>query len=353
MKPTTAGLRRSPGWLLGLAAAMALAFTLISPATAQAAKAAPGLTGMKILLTNDDSMQAAKASHTDGLGLYELRKALCAKGADVVVIAPWSVQSGKGSAVTNSGSFRLGQKALPASYESDCASAAAKGAVYGLCTGTDECSASSGSATPADTVMFATRGGLAATVGWAAPDLVVSGSNAGENGANSVNDSGTVGAAIMANADGIPAVAFSSAGAPDWSMPVVNYQATAKWGATFLADLNNKGLLKQSTFALNVNYPDVSTGAKARKAKWVKVGAATVALHTYTVQSDGSYAIGLELCSGLKICKETRKDADWTALGKHHITVTPVGWDRTYGVAEGGKTYQKVKAFIGKYAKTA
>ena len=187
----------------------------------------------------------------------------------VVVIAPWAAQSGKGSAVTNSGSFRLGQKALPAGYgfESDCASAPAKGAVYGLCTGTDPCSSSSGSATPADTVMFATRGGLKATVGWDAPALVVSGSNSGENPANSVNDSGTVGAAIMANADGIPAVAFSSSSAADWSMPLVNYEATAKWGASFLADLNNRGLLKQSKFALNINYPGCLRGSEGEASE--------------------------------------------------------------------------------------
>lgn len=355
MKPTKTGTRTGRRWLMIGAAMVTAALVVITPASMSTAEAAKphGLPGMKILLTNDDSMQAAKASHTDGLGLYELRKALCAKGADVVVIAPWAVQSGKGSAVTNSGSFRLGQKPVPAGYENDCASAPAKGAVYGVCTGTDPCGPTSGSATPADTVMFATRGGLKATVGWKAPDLVVSGSNSGANAANSVSDSGTVGAALMANADGIPAVAFSSSTAADWSMPVVNYRATAKWGADFLTNLNKSGLLLQSRFALNINYPDVSAGAKAKPAKWTKVGDSTVALHNYAAQADGSFTINLDLCSGLKICTETRKDADWTLLEKGYITVTPVGWDRTYGVDEGGKTYKKVKAFVQKYAKTS
>ncbi|MCW5950688.1 MAG: hypothetical protein KIT69_00235 [Propionibacteriaceae bacterium] len=337
------------------AAATLAVVAATGPATgpAEAAKPATGLTGLRILLTNDDSMQASKASHTDGLGLYELRKALCAKGADVVVIAPWGVQSGKGSAVTNSGSFRLGQKTLPAGYERDCSSAPARGAVYGLCTGTDACSSTSGSATPADTVMFATRGGLAATVGWKAPDLVVSGSNSGANASSSVNDSGTIAAAIAANADGIPAVAFSSSTAADFSMPVVNYQATAAWGATFMADLNKKGLLRQTKFVLNVNYPDISTGKKARSAKWTKVGTATVAHHSYLAQADGSYTISLQLCSGLKICKEARKDADWPLLSKGHITVTPVSWDRTYGVHEAARPTRKIKAFVKKYTKTS
>ncbi|WP_374119560.1 hypothetical protein [Streptomyces sp. RKAG290] len=56
----------------------------------------PALAGLRVLLSNDDSMQAARTSHSDGLGLYEIRKALCGAGADVVVMAPWQVQSGKG-----------------------------------------------------------------------------------------------------------------------------------------------------------------------------------------------------------------------------------------------------------------
>jgi 5'-nucleotidase len=355
MEPTKTGRSAGRRWLTTGVAALVAALAVITPASTSTAEAARphGLTGMKILLTNDDSMQAAKASHTDGLGLYEVRKALCAKGADVVVIAPWAVQSGKGSAVTNSGAFRLGQKALPAGYESDCASAPAKGAVFGICTGTDPCGPTSGSATPADTVMFATRGGLKATVGWDEPDLVVSGSNSGANAASSVNDSGTAGAAIAANADGIPAVAVSSSTAADFSMPVVNYQATAAWTAGFLTDLNAKGLLLQNTFALNLNYPDISTGAKVKPAEWTKVGSATVALHTYVLQPDGSYTIALALCSGLPICTETRRTADWTWLSKGHITVTPISWDRTYAVPEGGRTYQKVKAFVERYTKTS
>jgi 5'-nucleotidase len=355
MEPTKTGRGTGRRWLTIGAAVVVAALAVITPAsTSTAAAARPqGLTGLKILLTNDDSMQAAKASNTDGLGLYELRKALCAKGADVVVIAPWAVQSGKGSAVTNSGTFRLGQKATPAGYQNDCASAPAKGAVYGVCTGTDPCGPASGSATPADTVMFATRGGLKATVGWAEPDLVVSGSNSGANAASSVNDSGTAGAAIAANADGIPAVAVSSSTAADFSMPVVNYQATAKWTADFLSDLNRTGLLLQDTFALNLNYPDVSTGAKAKHAKWTKVGSATVAFHNYVLQPDGSYTIALALCSGLPICTETRRDADWTWLNKGYITATPISWDRTYGVAEGGRTYHQVKSFVEHYTRTS
>ncbi|MFJ7905652.1 carboxylesterase family protein [Kitasatospora sp. NPDC096204] len=44
------------------------------------------LAGLRVLLTNDDSMQTAKASNADGPGLYELRRALCAAEADVALL---------------------------------------------------------------------------------------------------------------------------------------------------------------------------------------------------------------------------------------------------------------------------
>ena len=346
--------RRSRVAVVLAALLLAVGVVAIAPSSAVAKgnHQATGLSGLKVLLTNDDSMQAVRASNTDGLGLYEVRKALCAAGADVVVIAPWGSQSGKGSAVTNSGTFRLGQKALPSGYESDCASAPSGGQVYGLCTGTAPCSPASGSATPADTVMFALRAGLAAVAGWHEPDLVVSGSNSGANVASSVNDSGPVGAAATALADGLPAVAFSSSNAPDFSMPAANYRATAEWGATFLTDLNARGLLLQNEFLLNVNYPDTSSGARAGGPVWAVTGDATVAYHGYTLQPDGSYTIGLSLCSGLPICEETRKKADWIAvMQKSQITVVPLTWDRTVGISDRSRTLAQVRSFVERYGR--
>ena len=153
-------------------------------------------------------MQAARPNNSDGLGLYEIRRSLCAAGADVIVIAPWQVQSGRDTAVTNCGTFWLGTKTMPAGYANDCSGAPAKGQVYGLCLDTAPCTMNSASATPSDTVKFATRGGLEALAGWDEADLVVSGSNSGNNLANSVTDSGTVGATVAAIEDEIPAVAF-------------------------------------------------------------------------------------------------------------------------------------------------
>ncbi|BDH56564.1 5'/3'-nucleotidase SurE [Tsukamurella sp. PLM1] len=95
---------------------------------------AAGLHGLKILLTNDDSIQASKPNNSDGLGLYELRRSLCAAGAQVVTIAPWAVQSGRGTAVTNSGTIRPGTVAPPAGHEGDC-HGGPPSQVVGLCLG--------------------------------------------------------------------------------------------------------------------------------------------------------------------------------------------------------------------------
>ena len=116
--------RRLTVRLLALVSATLLILTGAISASAHG-NGSSSLNGLKILLTNDDSMQAARPNNSDGLGLYEIRRALCAAGADVVVIAPWQVQSGRGTAVTNSGTHWLGTKTLPATYANDCASAPA------------------------------------------------------------------------------------------------------------------------------------------------------------------------------------------------------------------------------------
>jgi 5'-nucleotidase len=335
--------------LARLLAVIAAAVLLLSGAVSATAHTSPSssLRGLKILLTNDDSMQAARPNNSDGLGLYEVRRALCAAGADVVVIAPWQVQSGRGTAVTNSGTFRLGTKAVPAGYENDCAGAKATGQVYGLCLDTKPCTESSGSATPSDTVKFATRGGLKAVAGWDKPDLVVSGSNSGNNLANSVTDSGTVGATVAAIEDEIPAVALSSSGTADFStFPLANYRATAEWGTKLIAGLRSARLLDQHDFALNVNYPNVAEGGTAKKAVWASIGDETYAYHGYVAQSDGSYKIALSACSGLPDCTETKRDADVTWLLKGHITVVPINWDRTYGERTDSRTLAKVRSYV-------
>lgn len=299
-------------------------------------------------------MQAARPTNSDGLGLYEIRKALCAAGADVVTIAPWAVQSGRGTAVTNSGTFALGKKdPMPAEYAGDCLDAPSKGALFGLCLDA-VCGPTSLSATPSDTVKFASRGGLYHVAGWEGePDLVVSGINSGANVANSVTDSGTVGAAVAAIEDDIPAVAFSTNGLSDFSaFPVANYRATAEYGARLLSALRAKKLLLQHKFALNVNYPNISEGKAAKKAVWTSISDGMFAYHYYTKKDDGSFTVGLKVCEGLALCEVTRKDADKVWVNdKNHISISPINWDRTYGHSiDGKRELAKVRDFVKNHA---
>ncbi|WP_157870036.1 MULTISPECIES: 5'/3'-nucleotidase SurE [unclassified Streptomyces] len=340
-----------------LAAVGVTAYATTPVATAPArpeagATASRPLAGMRILISNDDSMQAAKASNSDGLGLYELRRAMCAAGADVVVMAPWQVQSGKGTAVTNGGVLTAQRRtALPAGYENDCAGAPARGAVYGVCVADGSCAKDSPSATPADTVKLALRAGLRAKAGWTeAPDLVLTGINSGPNISANVNDSGTVGAAVGAIDQGVPAVAFSSAGdESNTFFPRVNYRANAEFGAAFVAGLRQRGLLT-ADFALKVDYPDVSTGRPAGAPRWTSVGHGQAVWHAYEQVGEDSFAIDLGICEEVpgEACTETRADADSTALFRDgRISVTPVTADRTYGAkAANPATLRKVRTYV-------
>ncbi|MFC8506049.1 5'/3'-nucleotidase SurE [Streptomyces sp. NPDC057411] len=344
-----------------LALVTAAAALVAAGATAYAATPGPAgaadkpLAGLRILISNDDSMQAAKTSNSDGLGLYELRRAMCAAGADVVVMAPWQVQSGKGTAVTNGGVVTAQRRTdLPAGYEGDCSGAPAQGAVFGVCLSAGPCGKDTPSATPADTVKLALRGGLRAKAGWKeAPDLVLTGINSGPNVSASVNDSGTVGAAVAAIDQGVPAIAFSSSG-DDSAVyfPRGNYRAGAEFGARLVAGLRARSLLTPD-FALKVDYPDVSAGQRAESPVWTRVGDAAVVYHAFEQRGTGDqFDIALGLCgqedSDPDECTEGRADADSTwLLDKGHVTVAPITWDRTYGTpVDARRTLNRVEQYV-------
>ncbi|MFI8102054.1 5'/3'-nucleotidase SurE [Streptomyces sp. NPDC086023] len=346
MRARTTALTATAALIAGLGTTAYATPPTPAPTTAPARP----LAGMRILISNDDSMQAAKASNSDGLGLYELRRAICAAGADVVVMAPWQVQSGRGTAVTNGGVLHVRQRTeLPAAYRGDCSGAPSGGKVFGVCLADGPCGPDTPSATPADTVKLALRGGLAAKAGWTeGPDLVLTGINSGWNVSASVNDSGTVGAAVAAIDAGVPAVAFSSSGDRDFaSFPLVNYRAHAEFGARFVAGLKEEGLLTDE-FAVKVDYPDVSEGQRARPPVWTRVGDGAVAFHAYEQQGAGdAFRIVLGLCDGTGECAETRRDADSTWVQRGHITVAPLTWDRTYGTSvEGRRELKRLERYV-------
>jgi 5'-nucleotidase len=167
---------------------------------------------MRILLTNDDGI------HAPGL---ELLEAIAAElSADVWVCAPAEEQSGAGHSLTLHQPVRLRQH----------------GAQRFSVTGT-----------PTDAVNLALRKLFPDK----APDLVISGINAGENLADDVTYSGTISAAMEAALAGIPAIALSQAMRDRGN----GFLADDAWAARVLAPLIDVRMARRTL--INVNFPDL------------------------------------------------------------------------------------------------
>ncbi len=166
---------------------------------------------MKILLTNDDGIQAP--------GLRAMYKALCDAGHDVTVAAPVTEQSAVGHAITIS---------LPLRVKEFKENGFAGYGVYG---------------TPVDCVKL----GLMTLLD-AKPDLVVSGINAGANVGVDILYSGTVAAATEGALLGFPALAVSY----DHFIPE-DLSAQAVYAAMLIPRLDLAGLPRHCV--LNLNFP--------------------------------------------------------------------------------------------------
>jgi 5'/3'-nucleotidase len=164
----------------------------------------------KILLVNDDGVAAPGLRH-----LWEALKDV----AEVTIVAPAHEMSGKGVSIS------MHEPLYLRSYDWPGANA------YSV------------NGTPADCVRIA----LHACYG-DAPDFVFSGVNRGSNAGRTVLYSGTVGGAIEASYNGIPAVALSSI---DHEEP--NYAVAAEQAPVLLKYLQEHPL-EQGTI-LNVNVP--------------------------------------------------------------------------------------------------
>ena len=166
---------------------------------------------MRILLTNDDGIQA--------VGIRHLYKGLVAAGHDVLVAAPISEQSAVGHAITIASPLRVKEFV--------------ENGFRGLGV----------SGTPADCVKLALT-----TLMPEKPDLVVSGINAGANVGVDILYSGTVSAATEGALMGFPALAVSH----DEFNPV-DQSWQADHAARFIDGVDWAGL--PSRRVLNLNYP--------------------------------------------------------------------------------------------------
>ena len=190
-----------------------------------------------ILVSNDDGITAP--------GIRHLVETVLALGAEVVVVAPDSPQSGMGHAITIGHALRL-----------------TKNPVFGPDVEAYECSG-----TPADCVKIAKHYILKDRT----PDLVVSGINHGSNASVNVLYSGTMSAAIEAAIEGLPAIGFSLC---EYG-PLADFSHAAEWVSKVCRHALEKGV--PAGTALNVNIPKKSDTpiaglrlARQARAKWAE-----------------------------------------------------------------------------------
>lgn len=172
----------------------------------------------RILLTNDDGYQAP--------GVTALFEALQAAGHDVTMVAPASQQSGSSASIT-SGPLLLTQHA------DNVWSVAGR---------------------PADAV----RIGLFEVMKDNPPDLVISGTNFGQNSGHDVIVSGTVGAAVTALGLGFPAIAISAE--IKFAEMEQGFPSTIKVmpdAADLVVRLLDNDVPLPADAVLNINYPAV------------------------------------------------------------------------------------------------
>ena len=339
---------RSRYWRIGaLVATASLVITGLGAAAAAGGDGArpirpvpPSVEGLRVMITNDDGVQPGPSS----LGLFELRRVLCAAGADVAVVAPWSDRSGASASITYGSAstrFTLTEPEIDSMYSDDCLDAPSSGAVWGACVTSaaspPPCVDGSVSLTPADAVTLGATAAVQELLGWAeGPDLVVSGINRGGNDGLNVNISGTVGAATIAVSLGFPAIAISASSSGNWP---ANATAAADWAAGFVGLLGANDLLP-ADFILNVNYPRTDRGP-ITDAVWTDV-AQLSPFATGFVRDGLDFASTFAFCSPGPRCGAPEPGSDSAEYGSGKISISAVSVDRTAGATASSSVIEAV-----------
>lgn len=178
---------------------------------------------MRILITNDDGINAP------GLVVLErIAAAIAGPSGEVWTVAPAFEQSGVGHAISYTHPtmiVELGPRRF-----------AAEGS-------------------PADCVLA----GLHDVLVGAEPDLVLSGVNRGNNAGENVVYSGTVGAAMEAALQGLPAIALSQFMGPATAALPDPFDCAARHGEAVVRRLLERGIWDQGGYRLfyNVNFPPI------------------------------------------------------------------------------------------------
>jgi 5'/3'-nucleotidase len=177
---------------------------------------------MRILITNDDGINAPGL-----VTLSAIAGELAGPDGEVWTVAPAFEQSGVGHCISYSHPTMVAQLA-------------------------EKRFAAEGS--PADCVLAALYDVMDQR-----PDLVLSGINRGNNAAQNVLYSGTIGAAMEAALQGVPAIALSQFFGPENKDLPDPFEAAAQHGAALIRSLLDKAIWDQADYRLfyNVNFPPV------------------------------------------------------------------------------------------------
>ncbi len=178
---------------------------------------------MRILITNDDGINAPGLEVLAGIAAE-----IAGPGGEVWTVAPAFEQSGVGHCISYTHPMMIARL--------DHRRYAAEGS-------------------PADCVLA----GIYDVLQGARPDLVLSGVNRGNNAGENVLYSGTVGGAMEAALQGIPAIALSQFLGPDTEDLADPFEAARVHGATLVRRLLDQGLWDAGDYRLfyNVNFPPV------------------------------------------------------------------------------------------------
>ncbi len=238
---------------------------------------------IKILLSNDDGFIAP--------GINLLREALIEK-ADVLTVTPDRDRSASSNSLTLDRPLRLTERGN---------------------------NFFSSNGTPTDCVHLALTG----LYKQSAPDLVISGINAGPNMGDDVIYSGTVAAAMEGRNLGLPAIAVSmNSFKPEY------YESGVQAILHLLDDLPNLEFAKDDTVAtiLNVNVPDIPwENVKGFKATRLgKRHAAEPVIKTQDPRGKDVYWVG-----PAGDAADTGEGTDFSATESGYVSVTPIHIDLT------------------------
>ncbi|MFV0244012.1 MAG: 5'/3'-nucleotidase SurE [Qingshengfaniella sp.] len=248
---------------------------------------------MRILITNDDGINAP------GLRVLErIAHEVAGPEGEVWVVAPAFEQSGVAHCISYTHPTMIAQMG-------------------------ERRFAAEGS--PADCVLA----GLFDVMVNAPPDLVLSGVNRGNNAGENVMYSGTVGGAMEAALQGLPAIALSQFYGPDNATLEDPFEAAARHGTETVRRILAKGLWDDADYRLfyNVNFPPVP----AAKVRGLKVGAqgfrrgSSFAVEPHTSPSGRRFL----WVRGAAQDAETTEGSDVAANLEGYVSVTPLRADLT------------------------